>query len=362
MKNETRRVSRFVSQQVWAIRESTLDVMVEILRMRSAGIELTQEEIQARIGAGPVRSVTTRAGSVGVLGLYGVISPRMNMMTQISGGTSLDQWLQAFRQLRDDPDVASVVIDGDTPGGSVHGLIEAGSEIFKAREIKPIIGQVNHVVASAGLWLMSACSEIVCSPSGEIGSLGCYMVHEDWSKANEMMGVKPRYISYGKYKTEGNFDNPLDDEAEAYLQAQVDRVGQRFEKTVSKYRDMPLAKVRSDFGQGRMLMAEDALDAGLIDRIGTLDETIARMVGGRRRSASASVTAPSIVAETESGDADMTAAKKKSDMVDPDDAGNCPEGYEKKDDGMCHLMPEEEAAAAAAVEDESSAIIAALSE
>lgn len=355
MKNQTHRVSRFVSQQVWAIRESTLDVMVEILRMRAAGIELTQEEVQARIGAGPGRTLTSRAGAVGVLGLYGVISPRMNMMTQISGGTSLDQWLHAFRQLRDDPEVASIVIDGDTPGGSVHGLIEAGNEIFKAREVKQIIGTVNHVVASAGLWLMSACSEIVCSPSGEIGSLGCYMVHEDWSKANEMMGVKPKYISYGKYKTEGNFDEPLSEEGEAYLQEQVDRVGQRFEKTVSKFRDVPLSKVRNEFGQGRMLTAEDALAVGMVDKIGTLDETITRLVGGRRRSPSASAIAPVLVA-----------AKKKTDMVEPDDDGNCPEGYEKKDDGMCHLMPESKASASTSgdlkevADDDSAAIVAAL--
>jgi len=297
MKREARRVSRFVSQQVWAIRESTLDVMVEILRMRAAGIELTKEEIQARIGAGPQRS-TTRHGAVGVMNLHGVISPRINTMTAISGGTSLDVWLQQFRQLRDDPEVASIAIDADTPGGNVQGLIEAGEEIYKAREVKPVVGIVRHLAASAGLWLISACSEIVCTPSGEIGSLGCYMIHEDWSKANEMLGVKPTYIAYGKYKTEGNFDNPMDEEALEYALTQVAKIGQKFEKTVAKYRGLSVSKVRNDFGQGRLLMADDALAAGMVDRIATFEDTIARLSGSRRRSTSATIVAPDVMAET----------------------------------------------------------------
>lgn len=298
MKTAAHRVSRLVSQKVWAIRESTLDVMVEILRMRAAGIELSQDEVRARIGAGPQRPVSARNGAIGVLNLHGVIAPRMNMMTEISGGVSLDVWLQGFRAFRDDSEIGAIVIDGDTPGGDVRGLIEASEEIYRAREIKPVVGVVRHMVASAGLWLFSGCSEIVCTPSGEAGALGCYMVHEDWSKANEMMGVKPTYISYGRYKTEGNFDEPLGDEALAFAQSQVDRIGLKFEKTVAKYRDVPLAKVQKEFGQGRMLMAEDARSVGMVDRIATFEDTIARLAGTRRRSqVGASTVVPVVVAE-----------------------------------------------------------------
>ena len=60
-----RRVSRFASQQVWAITESKLDAIVEVLRMRAAGIVLSKEEIQARIGAS-TRAISGRSGAVGV--------------------------------------------------------------------------------------------------------------------------------------------------------------------------------------------------------------------------------------------------------------------------------------------------------
>lgn len=388
MKNEVRRVSRYVSQKVWAIRESTLDVMVEILRMRAAGIELSQEEVQARIGAGPGRSTSNRYGAVGVLGLYGVISPRMNAFTSISGGTSLDIWMQHFRQLRDDQEVSGILIDGDTPGGNVHGLIEAADEIYKARAVKPITGIVHHMVASAGTWLMSACSDIVCVPSGEIGSIGCYMIHEDWSKANEKMGVKPTYISYGQYKTEGNFDNPIDDEALAYAQSQVNKVGQKFEKAVAKFRGVSVAKVRSDFGQGRLLMAEDALAVGLVDRIATFEDTLARMAGAKRRSMTAASATPAMSTEAQAGESTKCpdcggsglkperamgdpqgqepcdtcrgtgmvnteaeastpaiSAVKDPKAVEPDEDGNCPEGYQKRD-GMCYPMEHDEEAKA----------------
>jgi signal peptide peptidase SppA len=288
------RVSRFVSQQVWAIRESTLDVIVEMFRMRASGIELSREEVQARIGAGPRHGEGSVLGSVGLLPLHGVISPRANVMTDISGGTSLDMWIHELRQLRDNPAVSSIVIDAHTPGGSVFGVQEVFEEIFAARSIKPIIGQVNPECGSAGLWILAGCSEIRCMPSGEIGSLGAYMIHEDWSQANERIGVKPTYIKYGRYKTEGNPDEPLSDEALVYLQERVDVMGEMFVKAVAKGRKVPVAKVKGEFGQGRMLSSTDALAVGMIDKIATLDETMSRLTGQRRTtSGSRAATIPS---------------------------------------------------------------------
>lgn len=292
--NSYTRVGRFVNQQVWAIRESALDTIVEIVRMRAAGIEMSRDEVRARIGAGEPPSAR-RAGAVAVLPLTGVIGPKMNMFMEISGGTSLEQFMGAFREMVADPGVTAIVADIDSPGGSVFMLPEAWAEIYAARGTKPLVAMVRPLCGSAALFIASAFEEIVCTPSGEIGSLGCYCVHEDWSKANEMAGVKPTYIHYGAYKVEGNPDEPLGDEALAHLQASVDAFGQEFEKAVAKGRGVSLAHVREHFGQGRMLTAKEAKAVNLVDRVATFEDTLGRLTGGRRRPASASAEADGFV-------------------------------------------------------------------
>lgn len=371
---QIRRVSQFVSTQIWALREATLDVIVEVLRMRSVGIALSKEEVQARIGAASTPSVRQQ-GSVAILPLCGVISPKINAMTEISGGTSLDRWMAQFRQTRDDAGVGAIVIDADSPGGSVFAVPEAADEIYRSRSAKPIVAVVNPECGSAALWIAAACGEVVCTPSGSVGSLGVFCCHEDWSKANETIGVKPTYISAGPYKVEGNPNNPLSDDTLAFLQSQVDAVYETFLKSVARGRGVTPAKARSDFGGGRMMLAKDALAAGLIDRIDTLDNVVARMVGGRKTtSLRATATTQSLLAEAGSvaiedgGDNDpatdhtvliddahvhhgtalldafaASASKRKAeDPIEPED-GECPDGYELGEDGLCHLMvPDEE--------------------
>jgi capsid assembly protease len=219
-------------------------------------------------------------------------------MTAISGGTSLASFMTKFRQYRDDASVSAILCDIDSPGGSVFMLRESFDEILKAREVKPIVAVVNPSCCSAAYYLACAFSEIVCTPSGEVGSVGCFMVHEDWSQANEQMGVKPTYVAYGKFKTEANPDEPLEDEARTYLQSLVDAFGGDFVKAVAKGRGKTVSDVTSDFGQGRVLLAKQALEVGMVDRIDTFENVLGRMVSRRGR-LTADADVPAIVATDE---------------------------------------------------------------
>ena len=349
MSGTVRHVGRFINQTFWAIREATLDIVVEIVRMRAAGITMSADEVRARIGAAePPRPVAVNAGggTVAILPLCGVIGPKMNAFTQISGGTSLDKFMSRFRTYRDDPSVSAIVIDADTPGGSVYGVPEAADEIFASRGAKPIVAVVNPSCASAGLWITAQCSRVVCTPSGDYGSLGVFVVHEDWSKANEQMGYKPTYISFGEYKTEGNPDEPLADETRAYLQQQVDKVGKSFITAVARGRGVEFAKVRDTYGKGRMIMAGDALKIGMVDEINTIENVVAKLLGGRKRTsaalaASALCDTRHVQVSSEMGDLGTPTIVAVTDPYPPKEPidGVCPDGYEMDpDDGMCYLI------------------------
>jgi signal peptide peptidase SppA len=215
-----------------------------------------------------------------VIPITGVISHRMNLLTQFSGGTSTAGLTKAFRAALADPNVKAIVFDVDSPGGSVDGVAELADEILQARGQKKMVAVCNSLMASAAYWIASAADEVVFTSSGSGGSIGVFMVHEDYSEANKKMGIAPTYISAGKYKTEGNPDEPLSDDARAAMQADVDAFYSMFVNAVAKGRGVSASDVRSGFGQGRCLLAKDALKAGMCDKIATLDQTLARFGAG----------------------------------------------------------------------------------
>lgn len=256
---------------------------------------LAPEEIEAAAGAAPAGSSRSRAGSVAVLPLQGTIVPKANMMTEMSGGTSVQQFTGWFRSAMKDPNVRAIVVDVDSPGGSVQGLMELADEMYKARGQKPVIAQVSGIAASAAYWLACQCDEINITPSGSVGSVGVFLMHQDMTKASEMEGVKTTYIKAGKYKTEGNPYEPLSDEAQAALQARVDEFYDEFVGAVAKGRGTTPSKVKSGFGQGRMVSPAAAVAEGMANRVSTMDQTLSRLGVPRQTAVAPKATGEDVV-------------------------------------------------------------------
>jgi signal peptide peptidase SppA len=271
----------------WAILPSTLATLEEIMARHVAGEKLSQEEISARI-QGAARSQESSVvvpGSngqptktVAILPLSGTIFPKANMVSNISTvGTSAELFGKQFMSLVNDPAVNAIILDVHSPGGSVYGIEELSNLIFEARGKKPIVAVSNHMMASAAYWIGSAADEIVLTPSGDVGSIGVFAVHEDISASLAEEGVKLSIIKAGKYKTEGNPYEALSEEARAAIQASVDESYDAFTAAVARNRGVDVELVRSGFGEGRLVSAANAVDAKMADRIGTLDETVDRL-------------------------------------------------------------------------------------
>lgn len=267
----------------WAIEPTKLEAIVEFLELQAAGVKFDEDQIEARIGGARMNATARKAGSVAVIPIVGVISHRVPMLSAVSGGggTSSQQLSRQLRAALDDDSVKAIVLDVDSPGGAVVGTDELSAEIFEARGRKPIIASVNGAAASAAYWIASAAEEVVASPTSQVGSIGVIATHVDQSKADEIEGVKRTFITAGRFKAEGNPHEPLSDEARETLQETVDAYYDMFVRAVARNRGVTPAAVKSDFGEGRMLRAELARKAGMVDRIETLSETLARLgVGG----------------------------------------------------------------------------------
>jgi len=214
---------------------------------------------------------------IAVLPLFGTIMHRMGGLDEYSGGTSTERFATWFRSAMADSTVKSIVIDVDSPGGTVNGVPELADEIFQGRGTKQVVAVANSQAASAAYYLASQASEFVVIPSGEVGSIGVYAAHVDLSQALEKEGAKVSLVSFGKYKTEANPYEPLSEEARAMLQERVDKFGKMFVNAVARGRNTDAANVNANFGQGRMMLADDAKQAGMVDRVSTMERTLRRL-------------------------------------------------------------------------------------
>ena len=235
--------------------------------------------------------------------LYGIITQRGNMADDVSGpgSCSTQQFAASLQNALADDTVGQILIDIDSPGGSVYGVSELADLIYSARNQKPIIGIANSLAASAAYWIGSACSEFYCTPGGEVGSIGVYTAHQDVSKALEEEGVAVTLISAGRFKVEASPYGPLTDEARAAIQQSVDNYYGMFTKAVSRGRNVGIGQVRDGMGQGRCLSATDALAQNMIDDVMPFDDLIKKMQKGARsqRSLSAETDVPELVVQVE---------------------------------------------------------------
>ena len=269
----------------WALMPERLQAMAGVLTRWSAGEPPTDAamfQIQSERVLRDTRKqmAAANAGSgIAVLPLYGVVTQRGNMVDDISGpgSTSTQQFTSALRQVLADDTVGQILIDIDSPGGSVYGVAELASEIVKARAQKPVVAVANSLAASAAYWIGCSASEFFVTPGGEVGSIGVWQAHFDYSKALEEEGVKTTLVSAGKFKVEGNPYVPLDPEAQAFMQSRVDDYYNAFVQAVAVGRGVTVDDVRNGMGEGRVLGADAALAQRMVDGIASFDDVLARM-------------------------------------------------------------------------------------
>ena len=234
--------------------------------------------------------------SVAILTAYGIATHKLEMQPYTFSTALLARNVTA---LAADPTVEAVTIFFDTPGGQVTGTPEAADAIWQARKRKPIIGAIDSLAASAGLWLASQCSHLMAiGETAEAGSIGCFLLTVEYSRALAAAGITPLLISneQSPYKTEGNMFEPASDAFRKHEQKEVNAVGRQFIGAVARGRGVTPADVESKFGQGRCLRAPDAKRVGLIDSIGDVGAALrlatspsairaARLAAARERAA-----------------------------------------------------------------------------
>lgn len=280
----------------WAVRPAAL----RMIGARLGAVEVGEQPVQAAAADVPV------TGGVAVISLRGLITARPSLISLLfGGGSGLAVFRSCLREAVASEEIGSILLDIDSPGGSTDLISEVADEIRSYRGSKPIIAMANTQAASAAYWIASAADEIVVTPSGMVGSIGVFLVHYDWSKYNETAGIAPTYVSAGKYKVEGNEDEPLSEEAQEALQTIVDSYYDLFVESVAAGRGVSASAVRDGFGEGRMATAKQAVELGMADRVESFEGVVSKLVG----TGASSTTTGALRVSMEGGPSEFHAAE-----------------------------------------------------
>lgn len=263
----------------WLITEGGLEMILQIVEAHIEG-KVTLEELQQRAKEGQRdRPAGKRVeGDVGLLALHGPMFPKANMMTMLSGATDLGQWTQDFNSLMQNDRVKSILLDIDSPGGSAFMVTETAKLIREARSIKPIYAVANTLAASAAMNIASQATEFYMSDSAYVGSVGAYLVHEDESGLRAKQGVERTIIKTPRLKAA--MDTPLTADTLEYLTEKVKESFVQFVSDVADGRGTTVQDVLENYGEGGLVGAKQALEAGMVDGVMTFENVKNTLLDG----------------------------------------------------------------------------------
>lgn len=212
---------------------------------------------------------------VAVVDIFGVLAHRGGFDANSSYILGYDRIGKAVNAALQDNDVNSILLQMDSPGGEVAGAFELAQQLNDWGSIKPMKSSVSSLSASANYLLASATSEIAITDTGMAGSIGVVMRHVDISKMAEKEGIDVTHIFAGARKIDGNQFAPLSQDVRDRFQAEVNQLYTLFVNTVSQYRGLDADAIRGQ--EAGVFTGQDAIKAGLADRIATPDQMLVEM-------------------------------------------------------------------------------------
>ena len=184
-----------------------------------------------------------------------------------------DRFAAMISAVRRDSSVRAVVLRVNSPGGSVLASSKIRNEIDLTREVKPVIASYGSYAASGGYWISSSCDRIFSDASTLTGSIGVFSMIPDFSKTAEKIGIGTTTISSNRHGDMYSGMRALDNAEIAYMQESVEDIYDTFTAIVAEGRGLDREYV-NEIAQGRVWAGTDALDKGLVDQIGGIEDAV----------------------------------------------------------------------------------------
>ncbi|MDQ7772478.1 MAG: signal peptide peptidase SppA [Elusimicrobiales bacterium] len=211
--------------------------------------------------------VPTGKDAVAVVPVYGAIyqSDSARSWDRGSGQTA-----RRIDRLAARKEVKAIVLDINSPGGTVSAVQEINAAILRARNEhkKPVVAMLGDVAASGGYYIAAACDRVVAHPGTITGSIGVIFSGANLEGLMKKIGYRPETIKSGKFKDIGSMSREMTAEERRLLQAMIDDSYDQFVGAVSAGRNIPADRLRADIADGRIFTGRQALEVKLVDALG----------------------------------------------------------------------------------------------
>lgn len=217
------------------------------------------------------RMVSVQDG-VGILTISGSLITGTAGYMVFYGVVGYDDIRKMLAKLVADQGVQSILLVMNSGGGSVGGVMDAGELATRVSKVKPMVTYTGSIMASAALWLGASTEFVMASQTAVVGSIGVLQVHIEYSKQMENDGITATVIRGGEFKALANRYEPLTEVAKENMEAQAKHLEDVFISYMADRRQVNKQVALDKFGKGREFVGSQAKSAGLVDKIGSLED------------------------------------------------------------------------------------------
>jgi len=266
-------IINYITNCNWLATEESVNTILSIIEREINNEKADLDAIATKVGHKLENSysVEVRDG-IAIIPIKGTIFRYANLFTQISGASSLALIAKDLQVALDNEQIKAIILDIDSPGGEVNGISEFASMIFEARNIKPIYAYVGGSAASGAYWIASAAEKIIISETAILGSIGVVISIKDKRQLEEKSGIRTFELVSRQSPFKRN--DPATEEGREQILKTLDSFADIFISSISLFRNIPIEKIKNDFGQGGIVIGKDNIKKGMADEIKSFENLI----------------------------------------------------------------------------------------
>lgn len=258
---------------LWAGSEASLNAVEMALSNLDIQAMWQNEDEDEDDEESPQPSSVTLAGNVGILTISGALTNVDAWYNKYIGAMSYGEIREALAWLATKQGVDTILLDINSPGGSVYGLSDVSDMIQMVdSNIKPVYAFTDGMMASAAYWIGCSARETHCSNVSMVGSIGVIVRHMERSQALKDAGIGVTVIRGGEYKALASDVEPLSAKARAQIEDMVESAYKVFVQHVADAKNLPYEYVDANMAQGREFFGVKAVEAGLAKSVTTFDK------------------------------------------------------------------------------------------
>ncbi|MDR2499431.1 MAG: signal peptide peptidase SppA [Tannerellaceae bacterium] len=210
---------------------------------------------------------------IAVLYAEGEIASKTAASPFLSSSGVNEDMVAALIKLKEDEDTKAVVLRVNSPGGSAYVSEQIWHEIVELKKVKPIVVSMGNVAASGGYYISAPATKIFAEPTTITGSIGVFSLLPNMAGLYQKLGITTDEVNTNKYSSFPTLTRPWRDDEKALMQAHIMRMYDTFLTRCSDGRSKTKEEIDL-IGQGRVWTGKQALERGLVDELGGLDDAI----------------------------------------------------------------------------------------